>query len=139
MSRPVYAFLGFLCVGLGYIGFVLPVMPGTIFFILALNCFRRSNPGMERWLLARPTIGPMLQEWDATGAIRPRVKKIILFVLWGSMIGSATTVYRKFPDLSTRLGLWGVLLGCGIGVSWYILSRPDGEALGQKGIKRLRG
>lgn len=125
MSRPVYALLGFLCVGLGYIGFVLPVMPGTVFFILALNFFRRSSPRLESWLLTRPTIGPMLKEWDETGAIRPRVKRIILFVMWGSMIGSSMTVYRKFPDLGTRLTLWGVLLACGVGVSWYVLSRPS--------------
>ena len=127
MSRPLYAVLGCLFVILGYIGVLLPVMPGTIFFILALNCFRRSNAKLEAWLLARSKIGPVLQEWDRTGAISPRVKGIILFVMWGSMIGSAVTVRRLYSDLGTRLSLWGVLLACGIGVSWYILSRPSGE------------
>ncbi|RYG31469.1 DUF454 domain-containing protein [bacterium] len=129
LSRPIYAFLGFLCLGLGYIGLVLPVMPGTIFFILALNCFRRSNAKMEAWLLARPKIGPVLQEWDRTGSIKPKVKALILFLMWGSMIGSAWKVHKLFADLGTRIEIWSILALCGIGVSWYILSRPSGVSV----------
>ncbi|RYG40943.1 DUF454 domain-containing protein, partial [bacterium] len=98
MSRPIYALLGFLFLGLGYIGVVLPVMPGTIFFILSLNCFRRSNAKMEAWLLARPGIGPVLQEWDRTGAIKPKIKGLILFLMWGSMIGSAIRVRHHVAE-----------------------------------------
>ena len=43
---------GWLMVALGFIGAMLPVMPTTIFLIMAVGCFARSSPRFERWLLA---------------------------------------------------------------------------------------
>lgn len=49
-----YQLLGLALVGLGIIGILLPVMPTTIFFILALACFTRSSPKLATWLLEHP-------------------------------------------------------------------------------------
>ena len=42
---------GWLMVALGFIGAMLPVMPTSIFLIMAVGCFARSSPRFERWLL----------------------------------------------------------------------------------------
>jgi uncharacterized membrane protein YbaN (DUF454 family) len=88
--RPFYFMAGLGLVGLGYLGLILPVMPGTIFFILALGAFRRSSAPLENWLLENRLIGPTLRDWDAHGAIRPRTKAIIQFMLWVRSSGLAT-------------------------------------------------
>lgn len=123
-TRPLYFTAGLVFVGLGYLGTILPVMPGTIFFILALNCFRRSNERLEHWLLSRPVIGPMLREWDERGCIRPHIKRIILVVLWLSIIGSVMSAYRNLGG-PAALAASLVVVACAIGVTWFVVTRPN--------------
>ena len=72
MIRLGWLALGCLFVGLGMIGAVLPLMPTTIFLILATGCFARSSPRLEAWLLNHPRFGPTLRDWRERGAILRR-------------------------------------------------------------------
>ncbi|RJE71236.1 hypothetical protein BGP78_20655 [Pseudoalteromonas sp. MSK9-3] len=72
--------IGIIFVALGFIGIVLPVMPTTIFFILALACFTRSSPRFANWLLTHPRFGPSLQMWQQHQVVPPKGK-------WGAGIG----------------------------------------------------
>ena len=70
--------LGFVCVGLGYVGVILPGVPSTIFFICALWAFKRSSPRFESWLLSHRVFGPTLQDWDEYRAIKLRTKIVAI-------------------------------------------------------------
>ncbi|MCX8569266.1 MULTISPECIES: YbaN family protein [Hyphomicrobiales] len=83
-KRGVYFALGLLMLLLGIIGAFLPVMPTTIFVILAAWCFGRSSPRFEAWLLGHPTFGPPLRAWREEGAI-PRRGKLMAWT--GMAIG----------------------------------------------------
>ena len=63
MIRSLYFATGLVLVGLAFVGAVLPVMPSTIFVILAAACFARSSPRFERWLLDHRQFGPSLVAW----------------------------------------------------------------------------
>lgn len=76
--------LGCIFVALGMIGAVLPVMPTTIFLILALACFSRSSPRLERWLLEHKKFGPILIAWQ-THHIVPNKAKLLAAA--GMLIG----------------------------------------------------
>lgn len=67
--------LGTLMLVLGIVGAFLPVMPTTIFLILAAWCFGRSSPRIEAWMLNHPRFGPTLRAWRQYGAV-PRKAKI---------------------------------------------------------------
>src|SRR3546814_5197123 len=53
--------LGFIWVGIGAVGAFVPLLPTTIFIILALGCFARSSPRLEHWLLNHERFGPALR------------------------------------------------------------------------------
>ncbi|ALK09289.1 YbaN family protein [Blastochloris viridis] len=82
LRRYVYRPLGFVALGLGIVGVVTPVMPGTVFLILAAWLFARSSPEVERWILTHPRYGPLVRDWRAHGVI-PRKVKLIAFASFG--------------------------------------------------------
>ncbi|WP_414652813.1 YbaN family protein [Hansschlegelia sp.] len=71
--------------GLGVAGLILPLMPGTVFLILAAGCFTRSSPRLERWLLEHPRLGPTVVAWRRDRVIPVRAK-IAAFAGMGSSL-----------------------------------------------------
>ncbi len=117
MKRPLYAAAGWAMVGLGIVGLFLPVMPTTVFMILAAWFFSRSSPRFEAWLLAHPLFGPPIVQWRETGAV-PVVAKVFTVV---SMAGGfAMFVYLVGPPSWLAALVAAALLGAAA----YVLSRP---------------
>lgn len=115
--RAVLLVSGWLCVGLGLIGVLLPVLPTTPFLILASICFARSSPRCHRWLLSRPHLGPAILDWELEGAIRTRAKVLATLAL--TLVIGATAVFAPV-SLGVRLAVVGV----GVAVAAFICSRP---------------
>jgi uncharacterized membrane protein YbaN (DUF454 family) len=79
--------IAFISILLGLIGLVLPLLPTTPFFILALACFARSSEHFHQKLLKTPYIGPLLVEWEVDKKIdKNRKKQIILLVVFSFAI-----------------------------------------------------
>lgn len=78
MRRHLYLIAGFLSIGLGAIGVLLPLLPTVPFMILAAYCFARSSPRMEARLLDHKYFGPHIRRWREKGAISRRGKKAAL-------------------------------------------------------------
>ncbi|MFG1358108.1 YbaN family protein [Xanthobacter pseudotagetidis] len=79
---------GCLFLVVGAIGMVVPMLPGTVFLILAAWCFARSSPRFEAWLLAHPYLGPSVARWKATGAIPPVAKALAMSSFIGTLTGA---------------------------------------------------
>jgi len=117
LSRPLWLVLGLVFVGLGFIGALLPLMPTTIFLILAAGCFARSSPRLEAWLLDHPRFGPTLVAWREQGAI-PRKGKAMACA--GMALGYGLFAWGARPGPLLAAGVAAAMLGC----AWYVLSRP---------------
>jgi len=65
---------GFVCVGLGGAGAVLPLLPTTPFLLLAAACFARGDPRFLEWLLQHRVFGPTLRAWRVRRALPTGVK-----------------------------------------------------------------
>ena len=113
----LYLILGWLMVGLGLIGAVLPLLPTTIFMILAAGFFTRGSPRARAWLLAHRLFGPAIVRWEETGGI-PRKGKI-----------AAVAAMIAAPVLSWALGVPGWVLAVQVvalvSAGLYVVTRPD--------------
>jgi uncharacterized membrane protein YbaN (DUF454 family) len=116
--------LGFLFVGLGIAGAVLPVLPATPFFLLAAACFARASARFYNWLLNNPTFGPTIREWRRYRSIRFRTK-VWAIVLMSSMLATSTIFFVEDRNVRIGLAVLGVLLAIWM---WRIPSRDRPRA-----------
>jgi uncharacterized membrane protein YbaN (DUF454 family) len=106
-------------VGMGFLGYALPGLPGTPFLLAALYCFKRSSRRFEDWLLHHRWFGPLLSDWETSRAISARTKRTIYYALWASLLASAFLWGKPYG--------WAILLAVGVGVTLYVRSRPEGR------------
>ena len=112
MRRLGLLVLGWLAVGLGGLGIVVPGLPTTGFFVLAAACFARSSPRFERWVLGLPKIGPLVRDHRA-GLGMPRRAKVLAIAMM------LTACALSSLALGSPL-LAGVVMGAGLVGTWYV-------------------
>ena len=105
---------GTLCVALGVIGIFLPLMPTTVFLLLAAACYARSSERFHRRLVEHPWLGPYIRQRHGMSA---RQKAITLTVLWLSL---AVTMIWSVRSPWLRL----LLIGIGAGVTLHVVRLP---------------
>jgi len=74
-----------LCVGMAYLGVLIPGLPATPWVLLASYCFSKSSPRLERWLRRSPIFGRLLRDWNEHRGIR-KPAKIIAVCLVVTMV-----------------------------------------------------
>ena len=109
--------LGFVFVALAVVGALLPLMPTTIFLILAAGCFARSSPRLEAWLLDHPRFGATLRAWRRDRAIPSRAKWLACA---GIATGFALFLVSARPHWPMALAI-AVAMACS---AVFILTRP---------------
>lgn len=117
MPRLVWIAIGWIFVGLGLIGAVLPVMPTTVFLILAAFAFGRGSPRARAWLVNHRWFGPPIRRWEETGAIPRSAKMISVGAMTASFV--FTLWLRLNPWLLTAEALAMAAAAA------FILTRPD--------------
>jgi len=116
--RVVYLLLGLLMTALGIIGAFLPLMPTTIFLILAAWCFSKSSRRLETWLLGHPVLGPTITNWRAHGVIAPRAKAMACA---GMALGYVLFWLGAHPNIWLAIFVAAILGAC----ATYVLTRPS--------------
>lgn len=85
---------GWLCVALGIIGYIVPLMPGTVFILTAAYCFSRSSERFHSWLVEHRILGRYIHAY-AHGMKMPVRAKIITWLLVLVTVGiSLYVVFR---------------------------------------------
>ncbi|MFT6926203.1 MAG: uncharacterized membrane protein YbaN (DUF454 family) [Psychromonas sp.] len=86
LYRYLIIFVGGLSILLGLLGIILPLLPTTPFFILALSCFARTSPYFHQKLLKTPYIGETLQDWEEHKKIDKKRKSQIYVIVLSSFM-----------------------------------------------------
>ncbi|MGH9155692.1 MAG: YbaN family protein [Acidimicrobiales bacterium] len=111
--RWMWLAIGWVSVGLGGLGVVVPGLPTTGFFVLAASCFARSSPRFERWVLSLPAIGPLVRDHRA-GLGMPRKAKVMAISMMVVAVGASAAFGLRSPWLR------GVVLAAGAVGVWYV-------------------
>lgn len=117
LSRGLWLALGLGSTALGLIGAVVPLMPTTIFLIIAAYCFSRSSERLEAWLLGHRHFGPTLIAWRRDGAIGRRAK---IAACTGMALGFVLFWATAHPNALLAAGVGIALAGCAA----FVVSRP---------------
>ena len=91
---------GTICVGLGIIGLVLPVVPTSPFLLLAAACYARSSKRFYNRLLANPIFGPPIRQWREDRSIPARAKWLAIAMI---LFTFSVTVIFILEDTPARL------------------------------------
>ena len=114
--RFLWLVLGLLFTGLGVVGAFLPVMPTTVFLLIAAFFFARSSPKFYNWLLNNRAFGPLIRDWRSGLGLPLRAKILavsLILVTVGSSIFFVSILWVQL-----------MLAVIALGVSTYLLTRP---------------
>ena len=122
IGRAVYLVLGLLCLGLGIAGYIVPLLPGTVFLLLATYFFFKSNERMYNWVLNNPRFGPLIRNYRAGYGIPRRIKLLAIVLI---AISFTVSIVFVVDSLVVRT----ILVLCAVSVSTYIMTRPTTEVV----------
>jgi uncharacterized protein len=109
--------LGYGFFAIGLLGVVLPVLPTTIFWIVAAACFARGCPAMARRIYAWPGFGPAVEGFLTHGVIGRRAK---ISALFGKAVAVVLVLLTPLP-LAAKLITLAVIALAGL----YVVTRPE--------------
>lgn len=121
LARGAWFGAGWLAVGVGGIGIVVPGLPTTGFMIIAAACFARSSPRFEQWVLQLPGVGTSVRDYRS-GAGMPKRAKVTAI----SMMVVAISISAGLLLDNTAVRIAVVIAGL-VGV-WYIIRRVPTSA-----------
>lgn len=64
--RIILAIIGSICMFLGFIGLVMPFMPGFVFFAIGTICLASASPFLARQLSKQPRLGQFLARIESS-------------------------------------------------------------------------
>ncbi len=84
-TKILLIILGSICVILGLIGIIVPLLPTTPFLLLAAFFYGKSSHRLQQWLFNNRVFGPYLTNYVEGKGISIKNKAFTLILLWLAM------------------------------------------------------
>ncbi len=97
--------LGLFALSLGILGVFLPLLPTTVFLLIALWAFSRSSPRFHRWLYDHPRLGPPLRAWHQHRVISRAAKCTAIGLMAGGFLFAAGVLQAETWALTISAGV----------------------------------
>ena len=95
--------LGFLSLGMAYVGVITPGIPYSCFVVFAAYCFAKGSPKMHAWLYNHKLFGPFLTNWGTKRVFPHKMKYFMLITMSVSLIIMWFTGVKPIGILSTAV------------------------------------
>jgi uncharacterized membrane protein YbaN (DUF454 family) len=107
MKKFFWNVLGFLSLGMAYVGLVTPGIPYSCFVVAAAYCFARGNKRMHDWLYNHKIFGPFLTNWGEKRVFPTKMKFFMLVMM------SSSLCIMYFTNVPTRgIISTGIFMSC---------------------------
>ena len=124
VTRALWVVTGLVCVGLGAIGIVLPILPTTPFLLAAAACFCKSSTRLYNWLIGNKWFGEYILNYKEGKGIPMKTKIIALTLLWATIGVSTIFILSHLLPPLLVLPMQLIMLVIATGVSIHILRLP---------------
>ena len=115
LVRVLWTTAGLVFLGVGIAGFILPMLPGTVFLLAASACFVRGSDRLHRWLVTHPVLGRQMRIMLGEEVMPRRSKVMAISAMWIAVTISIVG--------TSSLPLQGVLLILALIGTWFITTR----------------
>ena len=124
LVRTLWFVAGTICVVLGSIGIVLPVLPTTPFLLAAAACYCKSSPRMHNWLLNNRLFGEYIRNYKEGKGLTVKTKLTALTMLWVTIGFSTVFMLNRLLPAQLVLPMQLIMTAVAIAVSTHILRLP---------------
>jgi uncharacterized protein len=103
MKKLFWNILGFLSLGLAYIGVVTPGFPYSIWVVAAAYCFSKGSERMHRWIYNHRIFGPFLTNWNEKRVFPQKMRYLMIGMMSLSLILMWTSGVKLIGIVSTAI------------------------------------
>ena len=122
LKRRLFIIAGTICVSIGVVGIIVPMLPTTPFLLLAAICYMRGSQRLYNALLCNRFIGSYVKNYLEGRGMSLKTKIWTLSLLWAAVACSAVLAT---DSLTTRIILAIVLAGVTIHIILIKTTKKD--------------
>ena len=86
LKKAMWMTLGFLCLGLAYIGLITPGIPWSTPTVGAAYCFSKGSTRMHNWIMNHKIFGPFLRGWAEKRVFPVKARWLMVLMMDSSLI-----------------------------------------------------
>lgn len=114
ITRTLWIIMGFIFVGIGIIGYITPLMPGLVFFLIATFCFAKGSRKFLRMIITNKYVGQQILDFKKGKGMTVKTKIIAIVMMFVSMFISAFYIvdiyWVKWAICITAVGVMIIIL-----------------------------
>ncbi len=110
---------------LGLVGLLLPLMPTTVFMLVAAFAASRGSERLHRALLSHRHFGPLVRDWQHHGAVPRHAKRM---ASWTMLASAVFTVLTMAVFAAAHWWVSALPVACMAAVLIWLWQRPEPPA-----------
>ena len=103
MKKLFWNILGFLSLGMAYLGVITPGLPYSIWVVGAAYCFSKGSERMHNWIMNHKLFGPFLRNWGEKRVFPTKMKFFMIGMMSLSLVLMFTGGVKPIGIISTAV------------------------------------